>query len=306
MKIERNEKLNNLCEICKKFGAWYDYDVPLSDYTTFRIGGKAQLLVKANSAELISELVIASLCDKIRYTVLGRGSNVLVSDNGIDGIVIVIGNEFSEISIDGEMITAQAGASLSSVCKTALEHSLTGLEFAYGIPGTVGGGLVMNAGAYGGEMKDVVFSCSYLDEAMNVITADVSGLDLSYRHSIFSIEPYIVTEVTFQLKKGNHDEIENRMNELIARRKDKQPLEFASAGSTFKRPADNFASKLIEECGLKGYCHGDAEVSRKHSGFVINRGEASFDDVMNVVDTVKEQVFEKTGIMLECEMLILK
>lgn len=306
MKSLRNEKLKILADICGKYNVKPEYNVPMSEYTTFRIGGKAEMLVSANCEQLIGELVIAAMAEQIRYTVLGRGSNVLVSDKGIDGIVIIIGKDFADVSVNGNMITAKSGATLLQVCKAALENSLTGMEFAYGIPGTVGGALVMNAGAFGGEMADVVFACKYLDEAMDTISADVSELCLSYRHSLFTVEPYIVTEVTFLLKEGEKSEIENKMNEILNKRKLKQPLEFASAGSTFKRPENNYASKLIEESGLKGFSIGGAQVSEKHSGFVINRNNASFSDVCAVVDFVKTEVLKKTGIKLECEILIIE
>ena len=205
-----------------------------------------------------------------------------------------------------DIIECEAGASLAAVCNVALENSLTGLEFAYGIPGSVGGAVFMNAGAYGGEMKDVLLSCRYIDENGKIKELPLEKMELSYRHSFFSERELCITSVKMRLQKGERDKIKDRMDTLMERRRDKQPLEYPSAGSTFKRPEGDFAARLIEVCGLKGTSCGGAEVSTKHSGFVINKGNATFKDVMGVVDTVKQKVKEQTGVTLECEVLIME
>lgn len=282
------------------------YNEKLSDYTTFKIGGCCDVLVKPDSAESAAAVITACRNESIPYYVLGKGSNVLVSDSGINGVVVVLSSDFGDISVNGCNITCQAGASLHRVCAAARENSLAGLEFAYGIPGTVGGALCMNAGAYGGEMNDVIISARCLDENGNIITLTCDEMQLEYRNSVFLKKGYIVLSATLGLKAGNRAEICEKMNTLMEKRRASQPLEYASAGSTFKRPVGDYAARLIEASGLKGASCGDAEVSVKHSGFVINRGRASFDDVMNVVNTVKSKVYENSGIMLECEMRIIE
>ena len=299
---------SSLEKLCRDIGAQYSLNEPLAPYTSMKIGGACDILVHAGSEYVVREVV--SLCknDNIPYFVLGKGSNVLVSDNGYHGCVILVGKDMSEIRVDIEKntISAATGASLKSVCMAALENGLTGLEFAYGIPGSVGGALYMNAGAYGGEMKDIVKSCRYVDENGEYQEMNADEMELSYRHSFFTGKKCIIISVTMELKKGDKSEIKARMDELMQRRRDKQPLEYPSCGSTFKRPEGYFAAALIEECGLKGFTIGGAQVSEKHSGFVINRGGASFEDVMALVDHIKSVVREKKGVELECEMLILE
>ncbi|MBP1542814.1 MAG: UDP-N-acetylmuramate dehydrogenase [Oscillospiraceae bacterium] len=299
---------SSLEKLCRDIGAQYSLNEPLAPYTSMKIGGACDILVHAGSEYVVREVV--SLCKKenIPYFVLGKGSNVLVSDNGYHGCVILVGKDMSDINVDIERntISAATGASLKSVCMAALENGLTGLEFAYGIPGSVGGALYMNAGAYGGEMKDIVKSCRYVDENGEYQEMNVDEMELSYRHSFFTGKKCIIISVTMELKKGDKSEIKARMDELMQRRRDKQPLEYPSCGSTFKRPEGYFAAALIEECGLKGFTIGGAQVSEKHSGFVINRGGASFEDVMALVDHIKSVVCEKKGVELECEMLILE
>ena len=292
-------------ELCRRLDVKFSKDEPLAQYTTMKIGGNCDILVCPDSEEDIAE--IAKLCriENIPFFVLGRGSNVLVSDKGYRGCIIYTCGSAAHITVDGTSITASAGTSLTAVCKAALENGLTGIEFAYGIPGSVGGALFMNAGAYGGEMKDVVASCHYIDENGKLCTMSAEDMDLSYRHSTFSGRNCIITSVTIKLQNGNKNEIKEKMQELMSRRRDKQPLEYPSCGSTFKRPVGYFAAALIEECGLKGFTIGGAQVSEKHSGFVINRDNASCSDVMAVVKEVKRIVFEEKGVELECEMLIL-
>lgn len=297
------QKLNKLIEIADSYQASYEKNAVLAPYTTMKIGGACDILIKANGEDCLLSLINFCTKNSLPYRILGMGSNVLISDKGIRAVVILIGNDMSEIIVDGNKITAHAGAKLISVCKKALENSLTGLEFAYGIPGSIGGALFMNAGAYGGEMKDVVTSCNYIENGQ-LLSMNISDMDLSYRKSYFSENNACITSVSFELEHGDHDEIKAKMNDIMQRRIDKQPLEYPSAGSTFKRPPTDYASRLIEACGLKGKACGGAEVSTKHSGFVINKNNATFNDVLNVVQNVKKKVSDETGIMLECEMLI--
>jgi len=296
----------SLEKLCRDLGMKYSLNEPLNSHTSMKIGGACDILVQPDSEEALAQTAAVCKAEDVPFFVLGKGSNVLVSDEGYRGCVILLSREFSAVDVKGGEITAQAGASLKSVCMAALENELTGLEFAYGIPGSVGGALYMNAGAYGGEMKDVVKSCRYIDENGILCEMRAEDMQLSYRHSFFSGKRCVITSVTMELKKGDKTEIKAKMDDLMGRRKDKQPLEFPSCGSTFKRPEGYFAAALIEECGLKGYSVGGAQVSEKHSGFVINRGGASFEDVMAVVQHVKDTVKQQKGVDLECEMLILE
>lgn len=296
-------------EICIEYKANYLYDEPLADYTSFKIGGKCDIIVKPNCVDCLREILLCCRKNDIKYYIFGKGSNVLVSDKGLRGVVILLTSDFSKIwqdKDDNEVIYCSAGASLSKLCLYAKDRSLTGLEFAYGIPGSVGGALYMNAGAFGGEMKDIVESCFYLDEDFGLKEMKASDMALSYRHSVFCDKKYIIVSVSIRLKKGVFSEIEEKMNDIMERRREKQPLDYPSAGSTFKRPEGDFAARLIEASGLKGYTCGGAQVSEKHSGFVINRNNATFDDVINVVEGVKKKVFQDSGITLECEMLIIE
>ena len=279
---------------------------PLSNHTTFKVGGECQALIYINSTYNLLELINLSNNNKIPFIVIGKGSNLIVDDDGYDGIVFLMGNDFSDISmLDETTIRCNAGTALSNICLFALEHSLTGLEYAWGIPGTVGGAVYMNAGAYGGEISDVIESCDYINDYGKLCTFTKEQMDLSYRHSIFSDNKYIITDSTFKLDKGDKVEIKKKMDELLQRRKDKQPLEYPSAGSTFKRPEGSYASMLIEQCGLKGLTVGGAQVSTKHSGFVVNIGNASSKDILTLIEKVKAIVKEKTGYVLECEPKII-
>ena len=299
-----NEQINMIKTAAKDCGCRCDENILLSGFTTFGIGGKCPLMIEVNGEESLKTLL--PMMNDIPFYVIGKGSNLLISDRDIDMIFLHIGRDISSISLNGDHLTCGAGASLSLAGTFAKNNSLTGLEFAYGIPGNIGGAVYMNAGAYGGEMKDVVTSCRYVGGDGEIHEMSAAEMQLTYRHSVFSGSSMVITSVTMELVPGDKAEIKSRMEELMQRRRDKQPLNFPSCGSTFKRPDGYFAAALIEECGLKGFTIGGAQVSEKHSGFVINRGHATFEDVMAVVNEVKRVVLEKKGVELECEMLILQ
>ena len=275
---------------------------PMKNHTTFKIGGPAQYYVTPESVTQIQEVV--SLCkDKnIPLHVIGNGSNILVGDDGVDGVVLALFNTFSDYEIKDNMITAQAGMSLIKLAVIALREGLTGLEFASGIPGSVGGAVYMNAGAYDGQMKDVVTSVTVLDEAGNIRILGRDELDMGYRTSTVAKHNMIVLQVLIELKAGNKEQIKDRMNQLSELRKQKQPLEYPSAGSTFKRPEGYFAGKLIADAGLKGYSIGGAAVSEKHAGFVVNMGGATAKDVVELTDYIKKRIIEQFGVTLELEI----
>ncbi len=298
--------LEQAAKIAGLYGAEVLYNEPMKAHTTFRIGGTCEMMIKINCEALLRELIVCCRGNGIPYYVVGRGSNILVSDKGLKGIVLLIGADFAAAHISGEVIECQAGASLGAVCSLALENSLSGLEFAYGIPGTVGGAVYMNAGAYGGEMSDVIISCRCIDKNGEIKTFTRDKMELGYRTSVFLRGGYCITSVSMKLEKGDPSAIKERMDTLMSRRKAKQPLEYPSAGSTFKRPSGDYAARLIEESRLKGVSVGDAQVSEKHSGFIINKGDASFDDVCRLIEQVKEKVYSDSGIMLECEVLIME
>ena len=292
-------------EICRANGIPCESDKPLAPLTTMKIGGACDRLVTVTDEKELLTAVDSCRSEGIPYFILGRGSNLLVSSKGCRGCVINLAPGESPVFINGNEVTAWAGASLQRVCVLARDNSLAGLEFAYGIPGSVGGALFMNAGAYGGEMKDVVTSCRYIGADGGIHEMQAADMQLAYRSSIFSNGNYVITSVTMELRSGDKAEITARMDELMQRRRDKQPLNYPSCGSTFKRPEGYFAAALIEECGLKGFSIGGAQVSDKHSGFVINRDNATFEDVMALVSEDRRVVLEKKGVELECEMLIL-
>ncbi len=277
-------------------------DEPMRKHTTFRIGGNADTFVRPESKEQIAEIL--RLCRKqdVPYFILGNGSNLLVGDRGFRGVVINIMDNMNDIKVDGGIIKAQAGAMLIKVSRAARDNSLTGLEFASGIPGTIGGAIYMNAGAYGGEMKDVVTQVTAMDAEGEIYTFGTDELEFSYRHSVIQQRDLIVLDVTMKLAAGNQKIIDDRMSELAVARRTKQPLEYPSAGSTFKRPEGYFAGKLIMDAGLRGYRVGDAQVSEKHCGFVVNRGNATADDVIKLIDDVKAKVSEEYDVVLEPEV----
>lgn len=296
-----------LIELCKKIDCDYAENEPMSRHTTFKIGGNARLVVYPKNEEQISLIAKTAETENIRLIAIGNGSNLLVDDNGIDACVMILDDHMSDIQLIGEdTIFARAGAMLIRVCRFALEHGLTGLEFAYGIPGSCGGGAFMNAGAYGGEMKDVLVKCDHIDMEGNKGCLEGENLELSYRHSAYYDNNCIITGLYLKLKKGNKDEIRAKMDDFISRRKSKQPLEFPSAGSTFKRPEGYFAGALIEECNLKGRSVGGAQVSEKHAGFVINKGGATCKDVLDLCRLCSDTVYEQKGIKLEMEIRVTK
>lgn len=278
-------------------------DEPMKKHTTFRIGGPADYYAEPDMSRISKLIEMAKACD-MPVTVIGNGSNLLVGDKGIRGLVIGIGKGMSEITAqgNGRIITAGAGAILAAVAAKAAEASLSGLEFASGIPGSVGGAVVMNAGAYGGEIKDVLIDATVLTAEGELKTVTRDELDLSYRHSIVPQKGYIVLSARFMLTPKPQDEIKSYMAELRAKRVEKQPLEYPSAGSTFKRPEGYFAGKLIMDAGLRGYSVGDAQVSQKHCGFVVNKGEATAADVLTLIKDVQETVLKQFGVKLEPEV----
>jgi len=278
----------------------------LSKHTSFKIGGPAEIFAKPASTEQVA--LIADFCRKneIPLLPLGKGSNVLAPDNGIGGVTMYFGSDFGKIILlDDETIYCEAGASLSALCKFALENELTGLEFAYGIPGSVGGAVFMNAGAYSGEIKDVIVFADHVDKEGKTGRFTGEELEMSYRHSVYSGKEYFITGAAFKLQKGDRTEIKAKMDDLLGRRFDKQPMDKPSAGSTFKRPEGAFASALIDQCGLKGYRIGGAEVSTKHAGFVVNIGGATAEDVLQLIGYIQEKVKNDTGFFIEPEIEIL-
>lgn len=301
------EQMDQLESLCRQYDCPLLKEEPLRKHTTFRIGGCCTALIEIGSSAALEVLVRFCNDNQIRWTVLGNGSNVLVSDEGYDGVVFLIGKRFSHVEMEESgLVRCEAGALLMSVAKAALEHSFSGMECLAGIPGTIGGALYMNAGAYGGEMADVVVCAQYLDEDGILKTIAKEDMDLSYRHSIFSGTKKIITSVTMQLHEGTYDAIRTEMEGYLRQRRAKQPLELPSAGSTFKRPAGSYASFLIDQCGLKGASVGDAQVSIKHAGFVVNTGKATCKDVLELCDYVIETVREKTGYQLELEPVVLR
>ena len=277
-------------------------DEPMKRHTTFRIGGPADYFLLPSSEEELSGILKICKNEELPYFILGNGSNLLVGDKGYRGVVIQIFKEMNEITCEGNVICAQAGALLSQVAAKALEQSLTGFEFAAGIPGTLGGACVMNAGAYGGEMKDVLKEVTVLTDEGEFLTIPKEELELGYRTSVIAKKGYIVIEAVLELKSGNADEIRAYMDELKEKRITKQPLEYPSAGSTFKRPEGYFAGKLIQDADLRGFRVGGAQVSEKHCGFVINKDHATAADIVELMQQVSDRVEEKFGVKLEPEV----
>ncbi len=280
---------------------------PLKKHTSFKIGGNAEVYVMPETEEQIKELMLK--CDEfqLKYYLLGNGTNVLFSDDTYNGVIISTIEKFNGIrQLSETTFECDAGVKLTTLCNYALKNSFTGFECLYGIPGTVGGAIITNAGAYGGEVSDVIVEVNHIDDKGNFGSLIGEEIDFSYRHSAYETNGYTICSAVFVCEKGNKDEIKAKMDELIGRRREKQPLEFGSAGSTFKRPKGGYAAALIEQAGLKGTCVGDAEVSTKHSGFVINKGKATCNDVLELIDIIKKKVYETSGIMLECEVRIVK
>lgn len=293
--------------VAEQYGMRTEAPADMSKYTSFKVGGPADLLVAPNSTDALSDLLKACKKDGVKPIVLGRGTNVLVPDEGLHSVIILMGEDFSKVEYCGNnMFRAQAGASLTKLCRFALEYGYTGLEFAYGIPGSIGGAIFMNAGAFGGEMKDVVMVVNHMNldgEKGSFQGKDQLGFD--YRHSNYMDSDLIVTSVLFYLEKGNPDAIKMKMDNILERRKSKQPLEYPSAGSTFKRPEGYFAGALIEECNLKGCQIGGAQVSEKHAGFVINKGDATCKDILDLIAHIQKTVLDEKGVQLQPEVRVL-
>lgn len=280
-------------------------DVRMKDFTSIKTGGNARFMVAPDTSEKI-RLIIKYLSDEqVPYLIIGNSTNLLFPDGGYEGVVIRIGPKLSKVGIKGNTVMSQAGASLASVASKALEESLSGLEFASGIPGTVGGGVAMNAGAYGGEMSQVVAETECITSKGEQIRLMGKDHEFAYRHSRIQAESLIVTVVTMILKMGDRNEIRSKMTEMNARRRDKQPLDMPSAGSVFKRPDGFYTGQLIQECGLKGYTIGGAQVSDKHCGFIVNLGNATSQDVLDLIKYVQKEVYDKKGVLLEPEVKII-
>lgn len=284
------------------------YDEPMSLHTTTKVGGTVECFVEPSSINEIRGTISFAKSNNIPYYIIGHGSNLLVVDEGLEGIVIKIGNHFSDVEIEDTRIKALSGCAIPKLSQLAKNNSLSGLEFACGIPGTVGGAIRMNAGAYGGEMVNIVDKVGYLNDEGEIVEISNEKCEFSYRHSMFVEHPeYVILYAVLNMSEGNKEEIEAKMNENMESRKAKQPIEYPNFGSVFKRPAQEgvFVGKMVEELGLKGYTIGGAQVSTKHSGFIINTGNATCKDVTDLIEYVKNKVYEKYNVMLQEEVVIL-
>ena len=282
------------------------YNEPMKKHTTMRVGGPCDCMVEPSSIEEIQKILEYARKNNIKYYVIGNGSNLLVKDEGVHALIIKIANKFSGVEVNGEHIKAYSGCSVPKLSQIAKENSLSGLEFACGIPGSVGGGIRMNAGAYGSEMVNVVEKVGFLDENEKLNEIEGKDAHFTYRHSMFVENPkYIVVYAIYKLQKGNKDEISKIMEENMNSRKQKQPIEYPNFGSVFKRPEGYFVGKLVDECGLKGYKIGGAQVSTKHSGFMVNIEDATCKDVLDLIEYVKKKVYEKFNVKLQEEVVIL-
>lgn len=297
---------NELAEIFKEILKHENVriDEPMKQHTSFKVGGPVDILVTPESFEKVKEVVTICKNEKVPYYIVGNGTNLLVRDGGIRGVVIKL-TKLNKISVHDNKIIADCGVPLCEAARTALNHELTGLEFACGIPGSIGGAAAMNAGAYDGEISHIIESAVIIDDCGEIRRISNEQMEFGYRNSAFLKYGYIVGEVTFNLKNGEFSRIKNRMDELTRRRTDKQPLEFPSAGSTFKRPDGYFTGKLIQDCGLKGVNVGDAQVSSKHSGFIINKGNATAREILELITLVQDQVKEQFGVELHPEVRII-
>lgn len=297
---------DKIFEYAVSIGCKAESEVPMSKYTTFRIGGNASVMLTPLNDGQLALIIKECKKENIKPFILGNGSNMLICDAGLKTVVVNMCRPEPEIKlVNGDTIVCDAGMTMSKVCNFALENGLTGLEFAFGIPGSAGGAAYMNAGAYGGEMKDVLVECRHIDPDGNLGSLKGDALGLAYRTSAYEHNGFIITTLVMKLKKGDKSEIKSKMQELLQRRKDKQPLEFPSAGSTFKRPVGYFAGGLIEECGLKGFSVGGAQVSEKHAGFIINKGGATAQDVLDLIKYVQDRVYEEKGVHLEPEVRLI-
>lgn len=277
----------------------------MKNHTTFEIGGPCDVMIIPENKEQVLNTLKTIKEHDFSYMVIGNGSNLLVSDQGLRMAIIKLGEAFSQIKIEGEKVYAQAGAELAEVAKASIEEGLAGMEYVSGIPGNIGGAITMNAGAYGGEMKDIVGTVTCLGQDLEIRTYTNEDMHFSYRHSRVQEENLIVLEVELALEKGNQEEIDELYHSLTQRREEKQPLEYASAGSTFKRPEGYYAGKLIDDAGLRGYKHNNAMVSEKHCGFVINTGGAACDDVLYVIRHIQKEIYDKYRVKLQTEVKIL-
>ena len=299
------DKINTLIDFFEKYDYDFKVNEPLKPHTSFKIGGNATIFVTPYTEEQLKEIVLLCKELSVKYYLLGNGSNVLFPDNGFDGVVISTTEKFNGIrKLTENTFECDAGVKISALCNYALENSYTGFECLYGIPGSIGGAIITNAGAYGGEISDVAIEVKHIDNNGNFGSLIGDEIDFSYRHSAYEDNKYLICSVVFVCEKGNKEDIKAKMDDLIERIKSKQPFEMPSAGSTFKRPKNGYAAALIEQAGLKGANVGDAEVSVKHSGFIINKGNASCKDVLELIDIVKQKVYENSGIQLECEVRI--
>ncbi len=282
------------------------YNEPMKNHTTTKVGGPCDCMVEPKSIEEIIEVLKYAKANNLCYYVIGNGSNLLVKDEGVNALIIKITSKFSNVVVDGETIKAEAGCSVPKLSQIAKQNSLSGLEFACGIPGSIGGGIRMNAGAYGGEMVNVVEKVGYINDKCELVEISNEECEFSYRHSMFVEHPeYVVVYAVYKLKKGNVEEISSIMDNNMNSRKEKQPLEYPNFGSVFKRPEGYFVGKLVDDSGLKGYSIGGAQVSLKHSGFIINKGDATCKDVLDLIEHIKNVVNEKFGVMLQEEVVIL-
>ncbi|NBI92711.1 UDP-N-acetylmuramate dehydrogenase [Lachnospiraceae bacterium] len=281
------------------------FDEPMSRHTTFRVGGAAKCLIKVNNKEQMKKLIPYLHMTGQNFFILGNGSNLLVGDKGYSGILVKLGEGMDDVTVEGERVKVSAGTLLSKAASIAKENELAGMEFASGIPGTVGGAVVMNAGAYGGEMKQIVESVEVMDREGEILVLDNDTMEFGYRTSVIKSRPFVVLETVLRLQKGKKEEIASKMEELSRLRREKQPLEYASAGSTFKRPEGYFAGKLIMDAGLRGFSIGDARVSEKHCGFIVNSGNATASDIRKVIEEVQQCVKAKFSVTLEREVIYL-
>ena len=282
------------------------YNEPMSKYTTMKVGGPCDSIVFPESINEIKEIINYCKEESIKYYVIGNGSNLLVKDEGIHALVIKIGHRFSDISVNENIITAFAGASMPSLSQIAKKNVFKGVEFACGIPGTIGGGVKMNAGAYGSQISDILLDVTYMDDELNIKTITNKECKFGYRESIFTHNPnYIILSATFKLEKGNTKEIETKMKENSLARRTKQPLEYPNFGSVFKRPEGYFVGKLVDDAGLRGYKIGDAQVSEKHTGFIVNLGNATCKDILELIEYVQDTVYNKFNVKLTPEVVII-
>ena len=282
------------------------YNEKMSKYTTMRVGGPCDCIVFPDEISKIKEVIDFGKNENITFFVIGNGSNLLVKDEGIHGVVIKLGHRFGKIELDGEYILAYAGATMPTLSQLAKKNSLKGLEFACGIPGTIGGGVKMNAGAYGSQISDILYEVTYMDEKEEIKTIKNKDCSFGYRKSIFTINPnYVILSAKFKLERGNIDEIENKMKENSLARKAKQPLEYPNFGSVFKRPEGYFVGKLVDDAGLRGYKIGGAQVSTKHTGFIVNVDNATCKDVLDLIGYVQTTVYNKFNVKLTPEVIII-